>query len=71
METQKFHFKTIGENIKKARKSKGIKQEWLALKVHVDKSEISRIESGKRIPSLTALIEIAKVLETEPGLLFL
>lgn len=58
--------KKVGARIKKIRKEKNIKQEWLALKVGLGKSEISRLENGKRAISLPILFGIASTLNTSP-----
>jgi len=71
MEPSKINFERMGENIRKQREAKGIKQEWLAMKVNLDKSEISRIENGKRNTSVKMLLLIATVLEMDPSQLFL
>jgi transcriptional regulator with XRE-family HTH domain len=63
--------KTIGENIRKHRKARQIKQEWLAHKIGLNKSEISRLETGQRDTTIKILIEIATVLEIEPADLFI
>src|SRR3990167_868561 len=41
----------------------GKTQEWLAAEIGVDKSTISRYETGTRIPKPTELFKIAKALE--------
>ena len=45
------------------RELKGKTQEWLAAEVGLNKSTISRYESGKRMPKPTELFKIAKALE--------
>ncbi len=52
----------IGENIKKARKAKGIKQNELADMVEITKGAMSKIESGANIPTITTVKTIANVL---------
>lgn len=56
--------KKIGVKIKKVREKNNIKQEWLARKVGSGKSEISRIENGKRSLSILKLNQIAQALNT-------
>lgn len=55
----------IGANIRCQRKKKGIKQKELAEKVNVSPQHISHIETGCSQPSLSTLVEIANVLETD------
>ena len=65
MEPSKINFEKVGENIRMHRKAKGFKQEWLGRKVNLNKSEISRIENGKRNTSVKTLVQIAVVLEID------
>ena len=44
----KIDFAKAGENIRRHREAKGIKQEWLGRKVKLNKSEISRIEKRQK-----------------------
>ncbi|MCI7804996.1 MAG: helix-turn-helix domain-containing protein [Oscillospiraceae bacterium] len=55
--------KTIGENIKKYRKSKGLTQIQLAQKVNVGVNSIRRYEAGERQPNFDKLDAIANALE--------
>jgi XRE family transcriptional regulator, fatty acid utilization regulator len=59
MTPHEIYLKKIGANIRKARTAKNIKQETLGRKVNLNKSEISRIENGKREAKLTMLRKIA------------
>lgn len=52
----------IGMNIKKIREEKKISMSYLADKLKISKSTISRYESGKREPNLETLNKIAKAL---------
>lgn len=56
-------FKTIGRKIKERRLAQGITQEAVANFLDVNPSHVSNIECGRAHPSLTALIQIANVLE--------
>ena len=56
-------FQTIGSKIKKRRKSLGITQEAIANLLDINPSHISNIECGRANPSLTALVQIANILE--------
>ena len=62
--SEKINFKTIGKNIKAARAKKGITQDELSTLVEASTSYISEIETGAANPSLTILINIARVLDT-------
>lgn len=61
--------KKIGENIRRERTDRMIKQETLAKQVKLSKSEISRIEHGKREIKISTLLEIAKALGVNPEVL--
>ncbi len=54
----------LNENIKSIRKSKGLSQEELAVKLSVVRQTISKWEQGKSVPDSEMLIFISKVLET-------
>ena len=50
---------SIGENIKRLRKQRGIKQQEIAALINMHRSNYSKIESGQREISVTALDKIA------------
>ena len=54
----------LNENIKTIRKSKGLSQEELAVKLHVVRQTISKWEQGLSVPDADMLISISEVLET-------
>ena len=54
----------LNENIKAIRKSKGLSQEELAIKLNVVRQTISRWEKGLSVPDSNMLISISEVLET-------
>ena len=56
---------TLGLRIKELRMAKGIKQCALADKLNMERSNLTRIESGKQRPSDENLIKIANLLEVE------
>ena len=58
------------ENLKYYRKEKRITQAELAEKCNVSNGTIGNIESGITKPSFDLIIQISKVLETKPELLF-
>lgn len=53
----------IGQRIRCARKQKKLTQEELGQRVNTDGKYISRLESGKNLPSLKRLVQIARVLD--------
>ncbi len=57
--------KTIGENIRKHRKDKGLSQEELANLCDMDRTYLSDIENAKYNVTLKKLCEIANVLGVE------
>lgn len=54
----------LNENIKALRKSKGLSQEELAIKLNVVRQTISKWEKGLSVPDSDMLISISEVLET-------
>ncbi len=54
----------LNENIKAIRKSKGLSQEELAVKLNVVRQTISKWEKGLSVPDSDMLISISEVLET-------
>lgn len=54
----------LNENIKAIRKSKGLSQEELAVKLNVVRQTISKWEQGLSVPDADMLISISKVFET-------
>ena len=54
----------LSENIKTIRKSKGLSQEELAIKLNVVRQTISKWEKGLSVPDSNMLISISEVLET-------
>ena len=59
----------LNENIKAIRKSKGLSQEELAIKLNVVRQTISKWENGLSVPDSDMLISISEVLETSVGVL--
>lgn len=55
----------LGQNIRKARKEKGLSQEKLALICGLDRSYLGRIERGEVNITVLKLYEISKVLEVD------
>lgn len=54
----------LKENIKSIRKSKGLSQEELAIKLNVVRQTISKWEQGLSVPDSEMLISMSEVLET-------
>ena len=54
----------LNENIKIIRKSKGLSQEELAVRLNVVRQTISKWENGLSVPDADMLISISEVLET-------
>ncbi len=59
----------LNENIKSIRKSKGLSQEELAIKLNVVRQTISKWEQGMSVPDSDMLISISEVLETPVSVL--
>ena len=59
----------LNENIKAIRKSKGLSQEELALKLNVVRQTISKWENGLSVPDSELLLAISEVLETPVSVL--
>ena len=53
---------TIGENIRKWREVRGLSQEQLAHRIGKTRSAVSQYESGKIIPRMGAIEDMARVL---------
>lgn len=52
----------LNENIKTIRKSKGLSQEELAVKLHVVRQTISKWEQGLSVPDADMLISLSEAL---------
>lgn len=59
----------LKENIKSIRKSKGLSQEELAIKLNVVRQTISKWEQGLSVPDAEMLISISEVFETPVSIL--
>jgi len=59
----------LNENIKTIRKSKGLSQEELAIKLNVVRQTISKWENGLSVPDSDMLISISEALETPVSIL--
>lgn len=54
----------LSENIKRARKAKGLSQEELALKMNVVRQTVSKWENGLSVPDADLLLSLANELDT-------
>ena len=61
--TEKVFLKKLGLKIKQIRTEKGLSQMDFGLEIEVEKSNVSRIESGRVNPRIYTLVKIAKALE--------
>ena len=59
----------LSENIKEIRKSKGLSQEELAIKLNVVRQTVSKWENGLSVPDSDMLISLSAVLETPVSIL--
>ena len=60
---------TIGQNIRKYRLKKGIRQEALAEQLDLSPNYISMMERGEKLPSLPTLIQLANALDVTADML--
>lgn len=56
---------TVGEQLQKLRKDKGMSQEELAFKLNITRQAISNWERGKTEPDLEMLVKIAAIFDTD------
>ena len=59
----------LSENIRAIRKSKGLSQEELAVKLHVVRQTISKWEQGLSVPDADMLLMLSEVFETPVSML--
>lgn len=59
----------LNENIKALRKSKGLSQEELAIKLNVVRQTISKWEKGLSVPDSDMLIKLSEALDTSVSIL--
>ena len=59
----------FGDNLKNIRKSKGLSQEELAIRLSVVRQTVSKWENGLSVPDSQLLIKIAEVLDTSVSVL--
>ena len=61
----KEQLKFLGSKIKAIRKSKGLKQEFIAKKTGISQTYLSQIEAGKKNATLIVLFDLAYVLNVD------
>ena len=59
----------LSDNIKRIRKSKGLSQEELAIKLNVVRQTVSKWENGLSVPDSDMLITLADELDTSVSVL--
>ena len=59
----------LSENIREARKSKGLSQQELAAKLDVVRQTVSKWEQGRSVPDSDLLVSLSDVLETPVSVL--
>jgi len=57
----------LGENVREARRQRGLSQEALALDADMKRSYLSELERGKRNPTVRALGRLAVALKIDPS----
>lgn len=58
--------KTFGALLQELRKEKGLSQEELAYQCSLDRTYISLLETGRRIPTITTLFKVSAALDIRP-----
>jgi len=59
--------KVVARNLRGARRAVGLSQEALAEKAGVDRSYVSRVETGKVSVGLDTLAELARAVDVAPN----
>ena len=62
--------KTVGENIKQARKLKGMTQKEVSIILHITQQQYSRFENGVFELNYSQIIQICNLLDTSPNEIF-
>ncbi|TCC99102.1 XRE family transcriptional regulator [Pedobacter frigidisoli] len=63
--TEEELLKNIGQRIKELRKQQGMPQIELAVELNYEKSNMSRLESGRVNPRVSTLLKVAQALNVE------
>lgn len=59
--------KIFGEVLQELRRNRGLSQEEFGFECELHRTYISLLERGKRIPSLTTIIQLASALKVPPS----
>ena len=59
----------VGQNLRSARKAKGLTQEELSVRTGVAQQHLSELETGKGNPTVVTLYELAQVLDVTVAML--
>lgn len=59
--------RVFGERVREVRQRKGLSQEDVAALAEIHVTNIGKIERGQSNPSLTTIVRVAGVLDTDPG----
>jgi transcriptional regulator with XRE-family HTH domain len=59
----------FGANLRLIRRSYGWSQETVAALAGLHRTEVQKLESGKRDPRLRTIVRLARALRVDPGLL--
>jgi transcriptional regulator with XRE-family HTH domain len=62
-ETQRKPSELFAENVRRARRRRGLSQERLAFACRLHRTEISLLERGDRDPRLSTVVRIARALD--------
>ena len=61
--------KPFGETLRRLRMEKGLSQQQLADRLHVERSSFANWEAGRRLPDAALISQIAKALGVDPAVL--
>ena len=60
----------VGETLRRLRIEKGLSQQQLADRLHMERSSVSNWEAGRRIPDAATIMQLAKALGVDAAVLF-
>lgn len=70
MESIEIQVKEVARRIRRERKNRRLSQMELANEAEIAQSFLASIESGKKIPTVTTVLKIARALGISPALFF-